>query len=111
LRDEAARGEFVDQRPVHLLVEIEIEGIERAFGVAEAGLLVPALEETILATQKLVGHEHRDQIDRRDLLGLSVAQACFEDGRHTGQPQLAERAIELDEIHTGSPVLRSMRSR
>jgi hypothetical protein len=28
LRDEAAGGELVDQRPIHLLVEIEIEGIE-----------------------------------------------------------------------------------
>ena len=35
----------------------------------------------------------------------------FQDGRHAGQAELAERAIELDEIHSGSPVLRSMRSR
>jgi len=28
LRDEATSGQFVDQRPIHLLVEIEIEGIE-----------------------------------------------------------------------------------
>ena len=28
LRDEAAGGQLVDQRAVHLLVEIEIEGVE-----------------------------------------------------------------------------------
>jgi len=111
LRDEAAGGQLVDQRPVHLFVEIEIDGIERAFRVTEARLLVPALEEPILPTQELVGHEHRDENDRRDLLGLGVAQARFEDGRHAGQAELAERAIELDEIHNESPVLRSMRSR
>ena len=111
LRDEAARGELVDQRPIHLLVEIEIEGIERAIRIAEARLFVPALEQAILPAQELVGHEHRDEIDRRELLGLGVTQAGFEDGRHAGQAELTERAIEFDEIHSGSPVLRSMRSR
>ena len=101
----------MDQRPVHLLVEIEVESIERAIRVAEARLFVPALEEAVLPTQELVGHQHRDQIDRRELLGLGMPQARFEDRGHAGQTELAERAIELDEIHSGSPVLRSMRSR
>ena len=30
---------------------------------------------------------------------------------HAGEPKLAERVIEFDEIHVGSPVCRSMRSR
>ena len=47
----------------------------------------------------------------RHLLGLGLAQARFEDGGHAGEAQLAERAIEFDEIHVGSPVVRSMRSR
>lgn len=38
LGDEAAGRELVDERAVHVLVEIEIEGVERAVGVAEAGL-------------------------------------------------------------------------
>ena len=82
LRDEAASGQVVDQRAVHPLVEIEIKSIERALRVAEARLFVPALEEAVLPTQELVGHEHRDQIDRRELLGLGMPQARFEDGRH-----------------------------
>jgi len=46
---------------------------QRGRGIAEARLGVAALEEPILATEELVGHEHRDQIDRRELLGLRVA--------------------------------------
>ena len=111
LRDEAAGGELVDQRAIHLLVEIEIEGVERAIRITEARLFVPALEQPVLPAQELVGHEHRHEIDRRELLGLGVTQSGFEDGRHAGQAELAERAIEFDEIHSGSPVLRSMRSR
>ena len=65
LRDEAAGGELVDQRAIHLLVEIEIEGVERAIGITEARLFVPALEQAVLPAQELVGHEHRHQIDRR----------------------------------------------
>ena len=112
LRDEAAGGELVDQRAVHLLVEIEIEGIERAIGIAEARLFVPALEQPVLPAQRA----RRRRASRRDrwassCLGLGLAQAGFEDGGHAGQAELAERAIEFDEIHSGSPVLRSMRSR
>ena len=62
LRDEAAGGELVDQRAIHLLVEIEIEGVERAVGIAEARLLVPALEQAVLPAQELVGR----RASRRD---------------------------------------------
>jgi hypothetical protein len=34
--DEVTGRQFVDQRPVHLLVEIEIETVERPVGIAEA---------------------------------------------------------------------------
>ena len=45
------------------------------------------------------------------LLGLRLPEARFEDGGHAGEAELPERAIEFDEIHDGSPVVRSMRSR
>ena len=106
-----AGGQLVDQRAVHLLVEIKVEGVERAIGIAKARLFVPALEQSVLPTQQLVGHERRHEIDRRELLGLGVTQAGFEDGRHAREAEFTERVIELDEIHSGSPVLRSMRSR
>ena len=73
LRDEAAGRELVDQRPVHLLVEIEIEGIERAIGIAKARQFMATLEQAVLSPQQLVGDEHRHQIDGRDLLRLRLA--------------------------------------
>jgi len=35
LCDEADRGELVDEGAIHLLVEVEVEAVERAIGVAE----------------------------------------------------------------------------
>src|SRR5262249_53115156 len=111
LTDKAPGRELVDQRAIHLLVELEIEGVERAIRITEGGLFVRALEEPILPTEQLVRDEHRDEIDRREFFGLGVPQSGFEDGRHARETELTERAIELDEIHSESPVLRSMRSR
>ena len=41
LGDEACGGELEDERAVDLLVEGEVEAVERAVGVPESGLLVP----------------------------------------------------------------------
>jgi hypothetical protein len=38
LHDEAGGGELEDERAVHLLVEIEVEGVERLARVAEGGV-------------------------------------------------------------------------
>ena len=46
LRNEAARCQFEDERAIELFVKREIKRVERALGIAEAGLLAPALEET-----------------------------------------------------------------
>ena len=73
LGDEARGGELVDQRAIHLLVEIEIEGVERAIGIAEAGELVPALEQSVLPAPEFVRDERGHEIDRRHLLGLGLA--------------------------------------
>ena len=61
------------------------------------------LEEPILPAQQLVADERRDEVDGRLFLGLGLAQPRFEDVGHAGEAQLAEGAIELDEIHVGSP--------
>src|SRR5712691_4538317 len=110
LRDEAAGREVVDQCPVHLLVEVKIKAIERAIGIAEAGLFVPALEEPVLSAQELVGHQRRHEIDREESLGLRLTQAGFEDRGHAREAEFVERVIEFDQIHGRSPVWRSMRS-
>jgi len=54
-------------------VEVTIKAIERAIGMAEAGLFVTALEEPVLSTQELVRHQRRDEIDRRRCGTLATA--------------------------------------
>jgi hypothetical protein len=103
--------QLIDKRSIHLLVEIKIKGVERALGVTEARELVPALEQPVLPAAEFVGDEGGDEIDGRHLLGLRLPQPRVEDRGHPGEPQLPKSAIEFDEIHHGSPVVRSMRSR
>ena len=93
------------------LLKAKSKAVERAFGVAEAGLLVSSGEQAVLAALELVGDERGDEVDRGHLLGLRLQQARFEDVGHAGEAELAQRLVEFDEIHDGSPVLRSMRSR
>ena len=75
LGDETCRGELVDERAIHLLVEIKIKGVERALRVTEARELVPALEEAILAPTEFVGHERGHEIERCHLLGLRLSES------------------------------------
>jgi hypothetical protein len=60
---------------------------------------------------ELVADERRDEVDGRQSLGLGLAQAHLEDVGHAGEAELAERAIEFDEVHAGLLGRRSMRSR
>ena len=55
--NEASGGELVDERAVHLLVEVKIKGVEPALRVTEARELVPAFEEPILTPAEFVGDE------------------------------------------------------
>jgi hypothetical protein len=105
LLDEARGGELVDQHAVHLLVEVKIKGIERAIRIPEAGEFVAARQEPVFASLQLVGDERRDEIERREPLGLGVTEPGFEDVGHPREPELAERAIDFDEIHSEPPVL------
>jgi len=111
LCDEARGGEFEDECAVDLLVKSKVETVERAVGVSESGLLVSPCEEAVLAALELVGDERGEQVDGGELLGLGLEQARFEDVGHAGEAQLAQRLVYFDEIHAGSPVLRSIRSR
>ena len=113
LRDEAARRELEDECPVHLLVEGEVERVEGARGIAEAGLRTAPFEESILAALQFIVDEHRQQIERRQPVGLRLSEAYVEDVGHAGESQLAERVIAFGEIHDVQDVVarRSIRSR
>jgi hypothetical protein len=101
----------VDERPIHLLVEIEIEGVERPIGVAEPRLLDAPLDQTVLPADEFVADERRDEIDRHLPFRLGLTQARLEHVGHAGEAEFPERGVEFDEIHVGSPVCWSLRSR
>ena len=63
LGDEACGGELKDQCAVDLLVEGEVETVERAVGVSESGLLVSSGEQAVLAALELLGDERGDEVD------------------------------------------------
>src|SRR5204862_1412818 len=86
LRDEARRGELVDEGAIHLLVEIEIKIVEGPIGIAKASQLVASLEETVLSPAEFVGDERGHEVDGCHLLGLRLPQPGLEGGGHAGQP-------------------------
>ena len=110
LSDEACGRQLVDQGPVRLAVELEVGAVQGAIGIPEAGLLVPPLKQPVLAAEEFIGHERGGEIKGGEALGLRVAQARLEDVGHAREVQFAERVIEFDEVHIGSPVWRSIRS-
>ena len=85
LGDEACGSELEDECAVDLLVEGEVEAVERAVGVSESGLLVSSGEQAVLAALELVGDERGEQVDRGHLVGLGLEQSRFEDVRHAGE--------------------------
>jgi hypothetical protein len=54
LRDPAPGGQLEHEGPVHLLVELEVEGLQALADVAEAGLLHAAFEEAVLAADEFI---------------------------------------------------------
>ena len=110
LRDEATRRELEDQRAIQFLVEGEVEGVERACGIAEARLDPTAFEQAILPTLQFIADQHRDEVEWGQSFRLRMAEAHVEDVGHAGESQFAECLIEFGDIHAVAP-LRSIRSR
>lgn len=75
LGDEAPAGQLVDEMAIHLLVELEVEGVERLTGIAKARLLAAALEQPIGTTRELVAHELRQDRTRTALAGSEFRDA------------------------------------
>ena len=59
LVDEAAGGQVEDEAAIHLLVEVEVEVVERLVRIAEARLFLPPLQQTVAATREFVGDQTR----------------------------------------------------
>src|SRR5437660_706384 len=103
--DEGAAGEIEDQAAVHLLVEVEVEVVERFLCIAELGLLFPPLQQALAATSEFVGDQTGEQVDRGERLALRLAQAGLQHGGHTAQAKLFEGTIEFDEIHSSASLV------
>ncbi len=71
----------------------------RLADVAEAGLLDAALEEAILAADEFVLDEAGEEIDRGQLLGLRFEQAGLQAGGDAGAAELAQGALQFDDVH------------
>src|SRR4029078_10753826 len=83
--DEAGGGELVDELPVRLLVEVEVEVVECLAGVAKSCLLDAPTEQAILATKQLVSDEHGQEVEMGLALGSGVLDAQLEHLGHAGQ--------------------------
>jgi hypothetical protein len=100
--DELAGGELEEEAAIHLLVEIEVEGVEGLVGLAKPGLLDAALEEPIGADGELVADEGREKVDGRHPGGLRFEDSGLEGVSHAAEAELTERSLQLDEIHRSS---------
>ena len=72
---------------------------------------MPALEQPVLPAEQFIVDERGDEIEGDQPFGLRLAEPGLEHAGHPGEPELAEGAVQFDERHVGSPVVRSMRSR
>ena len=83
---------------------LQIEEGEVKFGLkalAEAGVFAAPFEEAVGAPGELVRDQHGEQVDGRHGLGLRLPQTGFEHSGHAPEAELAQRALEFDEIHSG----------
>jgi hypothetical protein len=62
-------------------------------------MLAAALQQSIGTACELVRNEARDQIDGRHGFRLGLAEAGFQHGGHTAEPQLTQGSFQFDEIH------------
>ena len=99
LGDEARRRQFKDEAAIHLLVEVEVEGVERPTTVPKLGVLGSSFDQTILSANQFVLHQHRDEVDRRQLVALRLKDARLERRGHAREPELPKRAVYFYEVH------------
>jgi hypothetical protein len=62
--DESARGQVEDQAAIHLLVEVEVEVVERLLRITKLRLLTSPLQQTLTSFGQLVGDRAGEQIFR-----------------------------------------------
>ena len=86
---------------IELPLKSKSKASRRLADVAEAGLLEAAVEQPVLAAEQLVADERGEEVDRGQLLGLGLEQPRLEGGGHAGAAELAQGALQFDEVHVG----------
>src|SRR5206468_11754228 len=67
--------------------------------IAEARALDAPLDQAIAAAHELVGHQRREEVQRGEAVGLGLQDAQLEVLGHAGEAQLAQRPVDLGQVH------------
>jgi hypothetical protein len=70
--DEGSGGQIEHQTAVDFRIEAEVEVIESAIGIAEAGVFATAFQQPVCAASKFVRDQAGDQIDGSHGFGLGL---------------------------------------
>src|SRR5438552_13205493 len=98
LGDEGACSEIEDQAPIHLLIEVEVEVIERRLWIAELGFFSSTLQQPVTSSPQFIGNEAREQVDGCHGFGLSLLQTSFDEVGDAAEWQLPQRAFEFNHV-------------
>ena len=71
-RHELSGGQIENQAPIHLLVEIEIEVVERFLWITELRLFSPPFQQSVAAASEFIGHQAGEEVDRRHWFRLGL---------------------------------------
>src|SRR5262249_26558055 len=80
--DERCGRQIEDQAAIRLLVEVEIEVIERHLRVAKLCLFPAPLQESLDAASQIIGDQTGEEVDGYHRFCLGLLQAGFKYGGH-----------------------------
>src|SRR6476660_7277547 len=86
--DERGRRQIEDQAPVHLLVEVEIEVVERNLRIAKLRLFPAPFQQSVAATRQFIGYETGKEIDGGHRFRLGLLQARLQHRSDAAETQL-----------------------
>jgi hypothetical protein len=73
--DECGRRQVEDQTPVHLLVKVEIEVVERHLRIAKLRLFASPFQQSVAAASQFIGYQTGKEVDGGHRFCLGLLQA------------------------------------
>src|SRR5882672_62633 len=86
-RDERGGRQIEDQTTIHLLIEVEVEVVERSLRITKLRLFSSPLKQPFAATSEFVGYQAGDEIDGRHRFHLGLVQTRLEHGSNAAEAQ------------------------